>query len=89
MKIILLFFALTTSCVSSQFFIKENDRLGKVIVNECRIVTFRNIDNGQTVDKSYCRKVVMTPNQKKTWEQVSSFAASDVTGLKSGENTEE
>jgi hypothetical protein len=62
-----------SSCATTQkpgFYVQESQKLGKVTVDECNVIAFRDIDNDKVTKRSVCRKIELTGKSKADWERV-------------------
>lgn len=60
-------------CVSSEFYVKESVRMGKVSVTECRVYVYKNLDTNKTINRNYCKKGPMSESQKDAWLRLSTW----------------
>ena len=61
------------SCQHAQkkeFFVQSSSKLGKVVVEECSTVYFKNLDGGKDANRKFCKKIELTGKSKVDWERI-------------------
>jgi len=69
MKNLLFLSLLLTGCAHDAFYVKQNEMMGKVTVNECDKIWFKNIDTGRIVRKKNCKNIVMNSEERAFWKK--------------------